>query len=167
MMHMKLPVSPVRQQMENIMYEVDLARSRWEDVRPAYEKFNSVPGLKLVEMSDFDGFLRCEWFALREYPWYDELVKQRGQMDANLIVNNNFKKKLESNGILEVEKPMKGSILVYVKSPFEKECAEHFGTFQGNGLVHSKFHSGHVYEHAIGDVPYCFGNYVKVFHPIY
>ena len=152
-----IPTSTERQNLDDALqkaYEAIYLRRG----TALYECVSDLPGLKLVERSDFSYHKRCYWYVFREEAWFRRLDEfEQGRRLMNDVTNT-----LSAHSFIEISTPERGCVLVYQHNPSEPKYASHFGKYN-EGTVISKFGMGHIYEHAPENVPHMFGNYIRYF----
>lgn len=134
---------------------------RVEMVEHADQIANSIASLSEIELIESanhgqDYANRCDTYVfgrVKQEPWYRSGDASRDSID--LWVDSLAY--LEMRGYLPVEgEPLPGDVVVYFAG--SQDNAQHFGIFEGNGIVVSKFAMGPLVRHPLELVPITFGD---------
>jgi hypothetical protein len=167
---MEIPSSTFRITLDEI---TGYANSCWNNSQIPeaiswFDKIAAFSDIEIIEKRDpeEDYSYRCAEYAFTRNgnDWFKTLFKNYQNSKGLWTETETF---LKEHGYISVDTPRPGDIIGYglVESiDFPKITVfEHFGIYEGDGVVTSKFGTGHVFRHPWSKVPLKYGGHVAFF----
>ena len=168
---MEIPRSPVRDRLQALRREVEqaLSTARWiehlEGTVQFYDQMAQVEGITVVERRNpaQDELYKCAEYVFNMRngeTWTTQ--KFEGDGREFWLDNHAF---LINHGYEVVEHPQVGDTIAYGSwdPRIQKGAYPHFGIYEGDGQVISKWDRGHIFRHPWDLVPTKFGPHVAFF----